>query len=220
MSVIVKNVEYDIGSVHNLSEITEIFRNENGRLCFKTKCILCGKEKSVRATDFDNDKFTSCSCQNMTHGMSKTKLYSVYSNMKDRCYRETHHEYKNYGGKGIIVCDEWINSFENFMNWSYANGYEEGLTIDRIDENGNYEPSNCQWITRSENTIKANKTCQHRKANKGKYYGISPDGDYYEFDNANQFSKEHGFNAGTVRYAANNDKVRYGWKFGFVNETN
>lgn len=107
------------------------------------------------------------------------------------------------------------------MNWSYENGYIEGLSIDRMDSNGNYEPSNCQWITRSENTIKANKTSQHRRANKGTYYGISPSGEKYEFENAAQFGREHNLNDKSIRRAANSSKGVYnGWKFGFVSELN
>lgn len=65
--------------------------------------------------------------------------------MKDRCYNPNDKRYKNYGGRGIKVCDEWLNSFENFYNWTVNNGYQEGLTIDRIKVDGNYEPSNCRW---------------------------------------------------------------------------
>ena len=109
----------------------------------------------------------------------------------------------------------------NFMNWSYKSGYVEGLSIDRIDSNGNYEPNNCQWITRSENTIKANKTSQHRKANKGTYYGISPSGEKYEFENAAQFGRDHDLNDNRIRQIANSSKgMHKGWRFGFVSELN
>ena len=72
--------------------------------------------------------------------------------MKIRCYNPKRKEYKTYGGKGIIICDEWLESFDNFAIWALNNGYELGLTIDRIDSDGNYEPSNCRWLSRSENS--------------------------------------------------------------------
>lgn len=159
--------------------------------------------------------------KSIKHGMYKTKIYSVYANIKYRCYNSNHHEFHNYGGKGVVMCDEWLgeNGFINFYEWASNNGYKEGLTIDRLDSNGNYEPDNCQWITRSENTIKANKTCQHRKANKGTYYGISPDNVYYEFDNASQFGREHELNSKMIRKVVNNGCKTYKqWRFGFVNE--
>lgn len=82
--------------------------------------------------------------------------------MKRRCCDNTFKAYKNYGGKGISICAEWLTSFENFYNWAVSNGYQNHLTIDRIDVNGNYEPNNCQWITRSENTKKSwrDRKCQ------------------------------------------------------------
>lgn len=83
-----------------------------------------------------------------THGMSKNKFYQVWNGIKQRCYNQNNKQYKNYGGRGIKVCDEWVNNFELFYDWALNNGYEDGLQIDRIDVNGNYEPSNCRWVDR------------------------------------------------------------------------
>lgn len=82
----------------------------------------------------------------------KTRLYSIYWSMHDRCYYETHKSYHNYGGRGIKVCDEWNqkDGFFYFYKWAMSNGYQDGLSIDRIDVNGNYEPNNCRWTTMKE----------------------------------------------------------------------
>ena len=92
------------------------------------------------------------------HGMAHTKIYRVYCRIKQRCYDKNVKEFKYYGGRGIEMCDEWRNDFMAFYTWAMANGYKEGLTIDRKDVNGNYEPSNCCWITQKEqnNNTRAN----------------------------------------------------------------
>lgn len=81
------------------------------------------------------------------HGLSKTKLYGVWSSMKNRCACESSTSWKNYGGRGIRVCDEWVNSFVAFKEWADQNGYSSGLQLDRIDTNGDYSPSNCRFIS-------------------------------------------------------------------------
>ena len=85
-----------------------------------------------------------------THHETKTRIFKIWSAMKERCYRKAHSHYKDYGGRGIIVCNEWIDDFIAFRDWSLKNGYTDNLTLDRIDVNGNYEPSNCRWVTQEE----------------------------------------------------------------------
>lgn len=84
---------------------------------------------------------------NLQHGMSNNHLYRAWDSMKARCYRKTTGPYQRYGGRGITVCEEWRCNFIAFRDWALANGYAEGLSLDRIDPNGNYEPSNCRWVT-------------------------------------------------------------------------
>ena len=88
--------------------------------------------------------------------------------MKNRCYNPKHKNYLNYNGKGISICDEWKNDFELFYDWSISNGYKKGLSIDRVNNNGNYEPKNCRWVTKREqmwNTSK-NKIIEYKNENR------------------------------------------------------
>lgn len=93
-----------------------------------------------------------------THGMRNTRLYNIWINMKSRCHNKNNKFYNRYGGRGIIICDEWKNSFINFYNWSIENGYMKNLTIDRINNDGNYEPNNCKWSNMKEQ-------CNNRSSN-------------------------------------------------------
>jgi hypothetical protein len=102
----------------------------------------------------------SCGCllhgqYNKKHGQSNNRIYHIWTNMKRRC--KTNNKY--YGAKGIKVCDEWLNNFKSFYDWSISNGYADNLSIDRKDGNKNYEPSNCRWVTNQEqsNNIKTNR---------------------------------------------------------------
>lgn len=88
--------------------------------------------------------------KNITHGMTGTRLYGCYKGMMSRCYREKDIHYNAYGKRGIAVCAEWKNKPDVFIKWAVSHGYSDALTLDRINVNGNYEPSNCRWIPMSE----------------------------------------------------------------------
>lgn len=85
----------------------------------------------------------------LTHGLSGTRLYGIWSGMKNRCMNKGHPSYKHYGGRGIAVCDEW-HDFLKFREWAEANGYEDKLTLDRVDNDGGYHPENCRWVNQED----------------------------------------------------------------------
>ena len=147
--------------------VTDTFISNNSQRYWLCKC-KCGNEKYIPTRNLICGKTVSCGCYaiekrknrkgennpNFKHGKSHKRLYTIYNCMKQRCYNEKANEYYLYGGKGIKICDEWMNDFESFYKWSMENGYADNLTIDRINNDGNYEPDNCQWISRSDNSKK------------------------------------------------------------------
>lgn len=135
-----------------ITVIKEIGRAKNNEKLYLCKCD-CGNQ-IVRSKYYFNKKFAnpiSCGCVKRTskrkHNMAGTRIYKRWLDMKHRCYGVNSNDYKDYGGRGIVVCDEWLHDFNAFYKWSIENGYTDKLSLDRIDVNGNYEPDNCRWTT-------------------------------------------------------------------------
>lgn len=114
-------------------------------------CICdCGNTTTVIGSNLKNGNTKSCGCLHKKHGMARSRIYKIWINMKSRCYNINTKSYKDYGRKGIRVCSEWKNDFKNFYDWAIVNGYKDNLTIDRINVNENYKPSNCRWVNKKE----------------------------------------------------------------------
>ena len=145
--------------------VLERAESKNGSTYWKCICD-CGTEKEICASHLSSGKIVSCGCLsverfskiNKTHGMSNTRIYNIWCGMKTRCYDKNCESYKNYGDRGITICREWLDDFMNFYNWAMDNGYSDDLSIDRINVNGNYEPDNCRWSTRKEQSCNTRST--------------------------------------------------------------
>lgn len=115
----------------------------------------CGSEYKTSARGIFRGRTTSCGCarrdRSTTHNLSSHRLYAVWQSMKARCYQPSAIMYYAYGARGISICDKWRSDVSSFIQWALANGYKPGLQIDRIDNDGNYEPSNCQFVTAQKN---------------------------------------------------------------------
>ena len=113
------------------------------------RCGLCGKEWKTCSSSVKSNKIKSCGCYSIKHGLIHTRLYSIWNNMKKRTLNPKNKHYQYYGGRGINICDEWKNDFKSFYDWAMSNGYSDELSLDRIDNGGNYCPENCRWVTKT-----------------------------------------------------------------------
>lgn len=149
-----------------LTVLKHVGSNKHNKALFLCRCS-CGNEIIVVGSKLKSGNTKSCHClhdescskraiernltnnPNKSHGESYNPLYYTWKGIINRCFNLKSTNYKNYGGRGITVCEEWRN-LNNFIKWANSNNYKEGLTIERIDVNGNYEPSNCTWIPMEE----------------------------------------------------------------------
>lgn len=200
--------DYTGRKIEKLTFIKRLENSPKNHVQWLCKCD-CGNERIVNTAEMSYKSMQFCcnECKVQRkksihvngkpynlHGMKNTPLYKIWASMKIRCQNEGASRYERYGGRGITICNEWINEngFMNFYNWAMASGYEEGLTLDRINVDGNYEPSNCRWVTMRE-----------QQNNRSNNLLLTYNG---KTKTASQWEDETGIKQGTI-----SARIRNGW---------
>lgn len=167
-----KRIEMSGKTFGRLTVIDCAGKDKNNSLTWRCLCT-CGNITVVDGRSLRRGNTRSCGCLSIetcikhpnsrTHGKTGTRIYRIWKAMKNRCYNQNTRDYKKwYGSKGVSVCDEWRDNFVAFYNWSMKNGYNDNLSIDRIDPFGNYEPSNCRWAdSKTQNQNKREMVKEH-----------------------------------------------------------
>ena len=188
-----KKMEDLTGNAYGKLSILEFAYTYKGHSYWLCRCE-CGGHTVARGSHLKTGNVSSCGCKkgNTTHGESKTRLYTIWHNMKERCQNPKATEYRRYGGRGIAVCTEW-EKYETFREWALSHGYAPNLSIDRKDNEGNYAPSNCRWATARE---QANNTSKTRLLEFGG-----------EIHSVTEWARKLGINQSTLSMRLN----KYGW---------
>lgn len=150
--------------INMLTVIKEVGKAKDRHIKWLCKCE-CGNYTTINSNLLKSKKIISCGCYKRKrtseifsiHNLAKTKLYFIWEGLKQRCLNPKNKAFRFYGARGITVCNEWQEDFCLFQKWALNNGYKEGLSIERINVNGNYEPENCKWIPTSEQYLNTRK---------------------------------------------------------------
>lgn len=174
-----KKIKDHTGEIYGRLKVLEFVERKDGKTYWKCKCS-CGNEVVRPITYLTSGDTKSCGCLKKETAAENGKkdsfvknhrLYTIWIDLRRRCYNKKRKNYRFYGAKGIRVCEEWKNNFENFQDWALKNGYNDTLTIERIDIKDDYKPSNCRWATIKEQNN--NMSTNHIVEYKGKRYTLS-----------------------------------------------